>query len=559
MAEEKLLIDDMSMSDLLAGIPERVSNGTVVQARVLGKSAEGVLVDIGLKMEGLIPSGEFPDFEKTLPFEIGATIPVLVRQLDGRDAHHKVSWRAARESTAWDKLTKAFQAQEPLDGVIVRKVKGGYIADIGVDAFLPGSQVDIRPTKDADSWIKRNVTILITEMDRNKSNVVVSRRKLLERERQRLREITLAQLAEGQVCEGVVASVTNFGAFVDIGGIEGLLHVSDMTWNRAERVDKLVKVGQTMKVKILKYEPATQRISLGLKQLQPHPWEGIAKRYAVGSFVKGKVTTMTSFGVFVELEPGVEGLLHVSELSWKDRAAKPQDLLKIGQDVEAKVLLVDSSKEKISLSLKRVGPSPWDMAKTHYPAGTHVKGPVTHLTPFGAFVMLPEGIEGLIHISDISWTQRVQHPSELLTVGQDVEVVVMDVKADAEKIILSLKHLQPDPLASFRVGQVVTGPVTRLTDAGVVLELAPGVEGFVRQMELPENLEGQLQIPPVGQEVTGKISRIDNRDRRIDIAVRRYDREQERQMIKRYASQNQQPLTLGDVLVDAGNTEEVSE
>lgn len=558
MSEEKLLIDDMSMSDLLAGLPEKVSVGTVVQARVLEKSPEGVLVDIGLKMEGLIPRHEFPDFENTLPFSPGDTIPVFVRQLD-RESHHKVSWRAARESTAWERLTAAFKDQQPVEGTIVRKVKGGYAVDIGLDAFLPGSQVDLRPTRDADAWLKKSVPVLITEMDRSKSNVVVSRRKWLERERQRLRDATLGRLAEGQVLDGLVASITHFGAFVDIGGIEGLLHISDMTWNRTDRADKLVTVGQSIQVKVLKYESATQRISLGLKQLQPHPWEGIRQRYKVGSIVKGKVTTMTSFGAFVEIEPGIEGLLHVSELSWKDRVAKPQDLLQIGQEVEVKVLLVDPAKEKLSLSLKRVGSSPWERVKTNYPPGGRVKGPVTHLAPFGAFVMLPEGIEGLIHISDLSWTRRVQHPSEVLAVGQEVEVAVMDVKTEAEKIILSLKHAQPDPLDSFHVGRAVTGLVTRLTDAGAVVEIPPGIEGFVRQSELAEEAEGQLQIPAIGQEVTGKIIRIDPRERRVDISIRRFDREQERQMIKQYASQNQEPLTLGDVLIDVEAAPEVSE
>jgi small subunit ribosomal protein S1 len=559
MVEDKLLIDDMSMSDLLAGLPEKVSSGTVVQARVLGKSPEGVLVDIGLKMEGLIPRSEFPDFENALPFKEGDHISVLVRHVEGPDAHSKVSWRAAREFAAWDKLVAAHQAATPIEGVVLRKVKGGYVMDIGIDAFLPGSQLDIRPARDVDAWLQKKLSVLITEMDKSKSNVVVSRRKLLERERLRVREVTLASLAEGQTISGTVTSTTNFGAFVDIGGIEGLLHISDMSWHRADKVDGLMKVGQVVQVKVLKYDAATQRISLGLKQLQPHPWEGVAARYPVGKIIEGQVTTMTTFGAFVEIEPGLEGLLHVSELSWKDRIAKPQDMLKPGQKVEVKILLVDPAKEKLSLSLKRVGASPWEIVKANHHVGSRIHGAVTHLTPFGAFVMLPEGIEGLIHISDLSWTQRVGHPSEILKVGQEVDVVIMDVKVDAEKIVLSLKHTQPDPLSAIRNGQALTGKVTKVGDGGVVIDLGSGIEGFVRSHEMAEDLDGDTHKLAVGEEVTGKVMRVDARERRVDLSIRRFDRDEERQMLKRYAGNNQEPLTLADVLVDNDPSEATQE
>ncbi len=555
MVEEKLLIDDMSMSDLLAGLPEKVSSGTVVKARVLGKSPEGVLVDIGLKMEGLIPRSEFPSFDTELPFAEGDSVSVLVRHVEGPDAHTKVSWRAAREHAAWDTLVTAFQAQKPVEGTVQRKVKGGYVIDIGVDAFLPGSQLDIRPARDVEAWLQKKLSVVITEMDKSKSNVVVSRRKLLERERVHQREITLASLAEGQVVTGTVTSITKFGAFVDIGGIEGLLHVSDMSWNRMDKPEALVKVGQSLQVKILKYESATQRISLGAKQLQPHPWAGVATKYPMGSTTKGRVTTLTTFGAFVELEPGLEGLLHVSELSWKDRVAKPQDVLKPGQEVDVKVILVDPSKEKLSLSLKRVGTSPWAIVKANHPIGSRVRGPVTHITPFGAFVMLPEGIEGLIHISDLSWTQRATHPSEILKVGQEVEVVFMDIKLEAEKIVLSLKHTQPDPLSAIRNGQAITGKVSKVSESGVTLDLGSGIEGFVRYPELAEDAQGEVVKPAVGEEVTAKVMRVDSRERRAELSVRRYDREEERQMLKRYGGHNQEPLTLADVLVDTDASE----
>jgi small subunit ribosomal protein S1 len=551
MADDKLTIDDVSMSDLLAGLPEKVNSGTIVTARFLGKNTDGVLVDIGLKMEGLIPKAEFPDFEKSLPFKDGEKIQVLVRQIEGHDNYHRVSWRAAREMSAWDKLFAAFKGETPIEATIMKKVKGGYVADIGVDAFLPGSQLDLRPSHDVDAWIQKKVTVVITEMDRSKSNVVVSRRKLLEKDRAQKREVTVSTLAEGQVVPGTVTSITKFGAFVDIGGVEGLLHISDMSWHRADKPEACVKVGQTLDVKVLKYDPSTRRISLGLKQLKPHPWQGVPTRYRLGSLVKGRVTTMTTFGAFVELEPGVEGLLHISELSWKDRNAKPQDLLKVGQEIEVKVILVDPAKEKLSLSLKRVGVGPWELAKTNHPVGSRLKGPVTHLTPFGAFVMLPEGIEGLVHISDMSWTKKATHPSDFLTVGQEVEVVVMDIKVDSDKIVLSLKHTQPDPLTTLRVGQAVTGRVIRTGESGLTLELTNGIEGQIRQSELSEDGLGRVIVPAAGDEVSAKVLRVDSRERRVELSVRRHDRDEERHLLKRYAGQNQQPLTLGDVLVEA--------
>jgi small subunit ribosomal protein S1 len=555
MVDDKLLIDDISMSELLKDVPEKVHAGTIVKARVLGTSPEGVLVDIGLKMEGLIPRSEFPDFDKGLPFNVGDSVTVLVRHVEGPDRHSKVSWRAAREFSSWDTLNTAFHAGEPVEGMVRRKVKGGYVVDIGVEAFLPGSQMDVRPTRDAEAWIGEKVSVLITEFDRAKPNVVVSRRKLVERERGRKREVTLATLKVGDVMPGTVTSIASFGAFVDIGGIEGLLHISDLSWHRTDKVEKIIKIGQTVQVKILKYDAALQRISLGMKQLTQHPWAGVEQKYPVGSLIKGKITSLTSFGAFVEIEPGIEGLLHVSELSWKERVTKPEEMLKPQQDVTVKVIAVDPQKEKLSLSLKRAGASPWDAIRSTYPVGTRLKGPITHLTPFGAFVMLPEGIEGLVHISDISWAKRAKHPSEVVAVGQVVEVVVMEVKPDAEKIVLSLKHTQPDPFGSLKNGQVVSGVVASVQDGDIAITLPGDIEAIVRRQELPQDVDGKEQMPEVGQCVTAKITRLDARDRRVEASIRRHDRDEERQMVARYSGKNQEPLTLADVLIESDSQE----
>ncbi|OGR91829.1 MAG: hypothetical protein A2992_09045 [Elusimicrobia bacterium RIFCSPLOWO2_01_FULL_59_12] len=555
MTDEKLFIDDISMSELLKGTPEKVFSGTVVSARVLGTSPEGVLVDIGLKMEGLIPRAEFPDFDK-LPFKEGDMVSVLIRRVEGPDNHSKVSWRAARELSSWDRLFAAHRAGTPVEGVVKRKVKGGYVVDVGVEAFLPGSQVDVRPTRDPEAWINETISVLVTEMDRAKPNVVVSRRKFMERERGQKREGTLAALKVGDVISGTVSSLTSFGAFVDIGGIEGLLHVSDVSWHRTDRVEKILKVGQAIQVKVLKYDATLQRISLGLKQLTPHPWSGVPQRFPAGSIVPGRVTSLTTFGAFVQLEPGVEGLIHVSELSWKERVSKPEEILKPNEEVRVKILSVDTQKEKLSLSLKRAGANPWEKIKSQYPVGSRVKGPITHLTPFGAFVMLPDGLEGLVHISDLSWTKRGKHPSDVVAVGQVLEVIVMDVKPEAEKIVLSLKHTQPDPFTSLRNGQVVSGCVTSVQEAEVMVTLPGDIEASVRLQELAQDAEGKEQLPEIGQLVTAKIIRADPRERRVELSIRRYEREQERQMVARYAGQNQEPLTLRDVLVESDDTDD---
>jgi len=551
MVEDQIDFEEMSMGELLEESTQKVSNGALIQARVLGKNSDGVLVDIGLKMEGLIPKSEFPDFEKSLPFKEGEKIPVIVRQIEGHDKNHKISWRAARELSSWDRLIAAQQAGNPLEGKIVKKVKGGYLVDIGVDAFLPGSQLDLRPTHDVEAWVGQTITVLITEMERAKSNVVVSRRKWLDQERHKQREVTLSRVTEGQVVEGTVTSLTSFGAFLDIGGVEGLLHISDLSWKRVEKPDQMIKLKQKLLVKISKFDQATQRISLGLKQLQPHPWEGIQSRYPVGQTIKGKVTSLTNFGAFVELEPGVEGLIHVSELSWKERVAKPQDILKVGEEITVKTLLVDPSKEKLSLSLKRVGQSPWELAKTNHPQGSRIKGKITHLAPFGAFLLLPEGVEGLIHVSDMSWAKRIQHPSEKVTVGQEIEVMVLDVRPEAEKISLSLRHLEKDPLTTLKSGETVTGRVTRTGESGAQVELSNGIEAYIRPQEFADGMDGRPEALEAGQEITAKVIRVESRERKVELSIRRFDRDEERRMLKQYVNNTQGPMTLGDVLQQA--------
>lgn len=559
------MVDDIGMEEWFQQLPpERGTGETVRSARVVGITAEGVLVDVGLKSEGLIPREEL-SVEDLKQFQPGQNVPVVVRRWGGAEGHPLVSWRQARELQAWECVGEAYRTGTALEGRVSRRVKGGLMVDVGVEAFLPGSQIDRRPVKDIDRWVGQMVKVVVTEANRGRGNVVVSRRKSVEQEFQVQREATLSSLQEGEVRQGVVTGITSFGAFVDLGGVEGLLHIGDIAWQRTDRIEKVLSVGQTIEVKILKHDPAASRISLGLKQLTPHPWEGLAARLPVGSEVSGHVTTLTNFGAFVEIEPGVEGLVHVSELSWKQRVSHPREILSPGQMVTMRVLRVDPAKEKLSLSLKRMGPNPWEEVQQRYPVGSRVRGPVTHLTSFGAFLMLPEGVEGLMRVADLSWAKRVRPPTELLAVGQEVEAVVLEVKAEAEKIVLSRKHLTEDPLFKYKVGMVVTGRVTRIHE-GVLIELEPDVEGFVPPGEITQSkgeasreefkkgFSGRLGDQAmaesgltVGDVVTAKVIRVDRRDRTLDLSIRRYEREQERAMVAQYTVPPA-PLPLKELL-----------
>ncbi|MBI3291200.1 MAG: 30S ribosomal protein S1 [Elusimicrobia bacterium] len=562
MEEGKSLLDDMCMEDLLRELPpERDSGETVRSARVIGIVPEGVFVDVGLKSEGLIPREELSE-EELKELRPGQNVPVVIRRWGSAEGHAVVSWRQARERQAWERVGEAHRTGAALEGRVSRRVKGGLMVNVGLEAFLPGSQIDRRPVKDIDRWVGQAVKVLVTEVDRGRGNVVVSRRKFVDQEFQLKREVTLASLKQGEVRQGEVTGITSFGAFVDLGGVEGLLHIGDIAWQRTARVDKVLSVGQTIQVKVLKHDPATGRVSLGLKQLTTHPWEGIAARYPVGSQASGRVTTLTNFGAFVEIEPGVEGLIHVSELSWKQRVNHPQAILSAGQTVTVRVLHVDPAKEKLSLSLKRIGPNPWEEVHRNHPIGSRVRGPITHLPSFGAFMMLPEGVEGLIHVSDLFWSRRVRTPSEVLSVGQEVEAVVLEVNAESEKIALSLKHLTDDPLLKYETGAVVTGQVARVGEGGVVVALESDVEGVIPMREIGRGAAGSRRggtkkgVPvktepeeglKVGDAVTAKVLRVDHRERRLELSLKRYEREQERAMVAQYTTPPA-PLSLKELL-----------
>ncbi|MGQ0645147.1 MAG: 30S ribosomal protein S1 [Elusimicrobiota bacterium] len=553
MTADEIVLDDLNMEELLKESSAESRVGAVVTAHVVDETSGGLLVDVGLKVEGFIPMAEFR--ARAHPPARGESFPAVIKRMDGPDGHPLVSWREARERQYWDKVVKAKETSAPLEGKVIRQVKGGLIVDVGLEGFLPASQVDRRPVKDLSSFVGQAVTVTVLEMDAAKGNVVLSRRRILEREAAVLREETLKELAPGKIYRGRVTSLTSFGAFVDIGGIEGLLRVADVAWGRVENLSAALTVGQELDVKVLKYDPATHKIALGRKQLLTPPWKGAAARYPAGSRVKGKVTSLTSFGAFLELEPGVEGLIHQSEFSWEDRWAKPESFVQAGREAEAVVLSCDEANEKLALSFKRAAKNPWAEAAALFPVGTRVKGTVTHMTAFGAFVRLSNGIEGLLRAADISWTKPVHHPKEHVSEGQELELTVLEVDAGSERIALGLKQMHPDPFEQYKPGQAVEGRVVRFSDFGAFVELEPDVEAFLHVGEITSESrpEKPADVLALDQAVSAVVVKLQRKSKRIDISMKQLEQKQEKELLKKYRGGSTR-VTLGDVVQWGGES-----
>lgn len=548
--------DDMDMEQLLSQAAPEGRAGAVVEARVVEASPEGLLVDVGLKQEGFIPMAEFRSLAR--PPAVGETFPAVIKRVSGPEGRPLVSWREARDRAHWDRVAKAKDAGESLEGRVVKVVKGGLVVDLGLEGFLPASQLDRRPVKDPKVFVGQTLKVLVLEMDRAKGNVVVSHRAWLEREALSRKADTLKDMAAGKVYTGTVTGLASFGAFVDIGGVEGLLRLPEVSWTRVDKISDALSVGQEIQVKVLKCDAATGKVSLGRKQLLPHPWEGAPQRYAAGAVVKGRVTHLADFGVFVELEPGVEGLVHQSELSWQDRQPKPSDLVKKGQEVSVWVLSVDATQRKISLSLKRAASNPWRDPGALPRVGTRVKGQVTHLSPFGAFVRLSSGIEGLLRTEDISWTRVVRHPKDCVAPGQEVEVVVLEADPRAERLSLGLKQLQPDPFTRYKPGEAVEGKVLRFTDFGAVVEIGPDVEAFLHVSEISGDRDRRLGHPSealqIGQAVSAEVTKLQRNSKRIDISIVKHDRRQEKKLLQKYRGGGD-AITLGEMIEWEGSAE----
>jgi small subunit ribosomal protein S1 len=516
-----------------------VKPGGVVKGRVVGVTSTHVLIDVGYKSEGQIPIHEFTDRQGNVSVKVGDDIDVYFDSSEGEGGGIILSRQRAENLKVWDELEKAFNEERGVEGVIVGKVKGGFKVDLGVPGFLPGSHVDTRPNRNLDRFLGVRDRFAILKFNRARGNVVVSRRALLEKERDGLKQEILKILEEGVILEGAVKNITGYGAFVDLGGIDGILHISDMSWGRIAHPSEVVQVGDKVKVVVLKFDAEKERISLGMKQLTPDPWHTVAEKFPVGARVQGKVISLMDYGAFVELESGIEGLIHISEMSWTRKVAHPSKILQIGQQVEVAVLNVDPGHRRISLGLKQIMANPWEAAKEKYPVGTIIKGPVRNITDFGIFVGIEEGIDGLVHISDLHWTKKVKHPSELYKKGDVVEAKVLGVNVENERLSLGVKQLAPDPwkvaAERFPVGAKVKGQVTSVPDFGVFVRIEEGVEGLIHVSQLSsERVEKPSSLYKVGDEIEAEVVSIDLADRKIGLSVRALRRTEERQEMENY-------------------------
>jgi small subunit ribosomal protein S1 len=520
-----------------------LGEGEIVRGMVLAVDEKEVLVDVGFKSEGVIQLAEFPDPSS---IKVGDTIEVFLEKMENQDGLVVLSKQRADFVRVWDRVKEAHDKGEVVEGKLVRKIKGGVVVDLyGVEAFLPGSQIALRQVQNVDALLGQTVQVKIIKLNKRRRNIVVSRRAVLEEERERMKGAILKDLAKDQIREGVVKNITDFGAFVDLGGIDGLLHITDMSWGRVQHPSELVKIGDKLRVKVLNFDPEKERISLGLKQLEAYPWEGVEDKYKVGDRIKGKVVSITDYGAFVELEKGVEGLIHVSEMSWTRHVRHPSKVVNIGDVIDAVVLKVDKANEKISLGLKQVEPDPWLTLDQKYPPGMRVKGKVRNLTNFGAFVELEEGIDGLVHVSDMSWTKRVAHPSEVLKKGETVEVVVLSIDKEHRRISLGLKQVSDDPwplLADrFPSGMELKGAINRLFDRGAIVDLGDGIEGFVPLSQLGiDDLKRPNDAFEVGEELTMKVTRVDVPNHRLILSVKSWLSEQDDIALAEWTSKRNQ-------------------
>ncbi len=523
-------INNNEMEKLYAESFHSIEEGAVLSGKVVAIKPDGVIVDIGYKTEGVIRIEEFTD-EELKEMKPGSRIEVYVVNMRDSEGVLNLSKERASKIKIWDVLEKAAQDGTLVEGVVTERTKGGMTVDIGgVKAFLPGSQVDIKITKDVDALLRQKMFFKVLKINNKRSNVIVSRRAVLEEERARKKGETIGKIKEGAVLEGTVKNITDYGVFVDLGGIDGLLHISDISWGRITHPSEFFAIGDTIEVVVLKYDQTSERITLGYKQKQPDPWSSVLEKYPVGGKVKGKVVSITDYGAFVELEDGLEGLVHISEIDWTPKPKHPSKYLSIGETVEAVVLKVDREERKLSLSIRQSKPSPWTLIRENYAVGQKISGKVKSLTDFGAFVGLPEGVDGLIHISDLSWTKHVKHPSEILKKGQKVDVVVLAIDAENEKMSLGLKQFEPDPWievipSRFRLGDVVHGKVLRVTDFGIFIELEGGVEGLIYSSEVVQP-SGEEEVKE-GAPVFARIIKIDLDERKIGLSMKNIKRTDE--------------------------------
>lgn len=532
----------------------RLKQGEVVPGRVVRVTDEYVLVDVNFKAEGLVDISEFDRDEKGQPaVQPGDELLVYIESLEGADGYMELSKSQADRLKIWDEIAEVFTRGDIVEGVVVDKVRGGLFVDIGVKAFLPGSQIGLLPSKDLDSFVNQTIRCKVIKFNKKRQNVVLSRRVVLEEERSHLKAVTLNNIDEGQIVDGIVKNVTDYGVFVDLGGIDGLLHVTDISWGRSENPQRMFRVGDPIRVQILKYDREKQRVSLGLKQMTEDPWMNVSEKFPPGSVVEGKVVSLTNYGAFVSLENGVEGLIHVSEMSWNKKVKHPNKLLKQDDVVKAKVLEVDIDNKKISLGMKQLEPNPWEALIYKYPVGSTIKGTVSNITDFGIFVTVEDGIDGLVHVSDLTWTGKSKNPAELFQRGQEVQAKVLHIDVENEKFSLGIKQLSQDPWEraekQLQPGTRTKGKVVRITDFGAFVEVAPEVEGLVHISEISEEkVEDIRSYLQEGQEVEVEVTNMDPRERKLSLSIRALKRRERETDMKRYLDSGE---SLSSSLADA--------
>ena len=540
---------------------KNLAEGQVVRGKVLKVLPNEVIVDVGYKSEGIIDINEFTDGGGRVHISVGDFVDVLLEKTENKEGYVVLSKEKAEKMKVWDEVEKAFNTGTVVTGRVIERIKGGLAVDIGVRAFLPGSLVDIRPVRNLDSLKNKEFRMRVIKVNKRRGNIVLSRKAVLEEENLEKKRKTLETLEEGKRVKGVVKNITGYGAFLDLGGIDGLLHITDMSWGRINHPSELFAVGDEVEVVVLKFDKQTERVSLGFKQLKTDPWEKVGDKYPAGTRIKGKVVSLTDYGAFIELEEGVEGLIHVSEMSWTKKVKHPSKILNIGDTVDAVILDLDLKQRRLSLGLKQTEPNPWTMIATRYIVGARITGKVRNLTDFGAFVEVEEGIDGLIHISDLSWTRRIKHPSEILKKGDTVEAMILKIDAENQRLSLGLKQLGPnvwdDFFANHKVGDTIVGRIVRLTDFGAFVEIAEGVEGLVHVSELAdERIEHPKDKFAVDQIVRAKVIKMDQAERKIGLSIKSAPTDGDQSDILSYRlSHPGAGATIGDIASDLAGSD----
>lgn len=529
---------------------KNLAEGDIINGRVIKVTSGEVIVDVGHKSEGIIPIHEFVGSDGKIRVKAGDEIAVLLEDHDTSDGYLKLSREKAERIRVWDQIERAFKENQVLPGRVVEKVKGGLSVDIGVRAFLPGSQVDIKPIRNLDHFVNQSIRVRILKLDQKKGNIVLSRKIVVEEELESRRREVSDALQNGASVKGTVKNITDYGAFVDLGGIDGLIHITDMSWGRISHPSELFNVGDQIDVVILNYDPANNKVSLGFKQCQPDPWSTVEDKYPIGQRVKGRVINLADYGAFVELEKGVEGLIHISEMSWSEKVKHPSKIVAVNDWVDAVVLSIDKSNKRISLGLKQTEPNPWVVLKDKYPVGTVITGRVKNFTDFGVFIEVEDGIHGLIHVSDLSWSKRPKDPSEYVKKGERIEVKVLEIDPIKQRLSLGLKQIQPDIWSEFfrkyRIGDNAEGKIVNLTNYGAFVELEEGIEGLIHVSEMGiERVENPQDHFKLGDVVKAKIIKMDQADKKIGLSIKELQIEEERQLLESYKSSDK--VTLLDL------------